>query len=184
MVGFNENKKKTLISRRSVFKGRILLNVGINRIKLPNGKVVDIESVEHPGASCVVPFLSKDKIILIRQYRPVVDDYIWELPAGTLNKSEKPLQCAKRELEEEIGYSAGRIESVGFIYTTPGFSNERIYIYRAGSLKKVDKVDVVPEDDEVLIAKVFGIREVRQLFKDRKIVDSKTIAGLAMCGII
>ncbi len=181
MVGLSEKKKKVLISRKSFFQGRILLDVGIDHVRLPNGRVVGIESVKHPGASCVVPFLSKDKIILIRQYRPVVDDYIWELPAGTLKKGEKPLQCAKRELEEEIGYSAGRIKLAGFIYTTPGFSNEGIYIYRAESLKKVD---VMPEDDEVLVAKVFGIEEARRLFKNRKIVDSKTIAGLAMCGII
>lgn len=174
-------RKKALISSKSVFRGKILLDVRIDRLILPNGNIVSIESIKHPGAACIVPFLARDKIVMIRQYRPVVGGYIWEVPAGTLKKGEKPLRCAKRELEEEIGYSAGRIKFAGFIYTTPGFSNEGIYIYRAESLKKVD---TLPEEDEVLFAKVFSAAEIMKMFKAGRIVDSKTIAGLAMCGVI
>jgi ADP-ribose pyrophosphatase len=168
-------------SGRSVFKGKILLDVRVGKLTLPNGNAVTIESIKHPGAACIVPFLSKYKIIMIRQYRPVVDEYIWEIPAGTLKKGERPLQCAKRELVEETGYSAGRIRLAGFIYTTPGFTNEGIYIYRAESLKKED---IAPEDDEVLSAKALSITEIRKMFKSRRIIDAKTIAGLAMCGVI
>ena len=172
---------KILIERKSVFKGHILRDVHVDRLRLPNGKIVSIESIEHPGAACVIPFLDKDRIILIRQYRSVIDEYIWEAPAGTLKKGEKPIECAKRELEEEIGYKAGIMNPVGYIYTTPGFTNECIHIYRATSLKKVD---TLPEDDEILKAKILSIAEIKKMVKRNTIKDAKTIAGLAMCGVL
>ena len=175
------SKKKVILDKKSVFKGKILLDVHLDKVMLPNGTEVRLECIKHPGAAAVVPFLNKNEIVLIRQYRPVIDRYIWEIPAGTLKKGESPLKCAKRELEEEIGYKAGFIRYLAHIYTTPGFTNECIHIYKATRLKEVK---VKPDSDEILSVKNFTINNIRRMLKDKKIIDAKTIAGLAICGII
>ena len=174
-------KKKIILDKRSIFKGKILLDVHLDKVMLPNGTEVRLECIKHPGAAAIVPFLTKNEIVLIRQYRPVVDKYLWEIPAGTLNKGESPLMCAKREIKEEIGYGAGRLERLGYIYTTPGFTNECIHMYKA---TRLEKVEVKPDADEILSVKKFTIKEIRRIYKKGKIVDAKTITGLAMCGVI
>lgn len=174
-------RRKIVLDKKSVFKGKILLDVHLDKVMLPNGTEVRLECIKHPGATAVVPFLTKDEILLIRQYRPVVDKYIWEIPAGTLKRRESPLECAKRELAEEIGYKAGSIKYIAHIYTTPGFTNECIHIYKATRLKKVN---VKPDVDEILRVKSFAVSKIRRMFKRNRIIDAKTIAGLAMCGII
>jgi len=174
-------RKKIILDRKSVFKGKILLDVYLDNVRLPNGTEVRLECIKHPGAAAVVPFLTKDEVILIRQYRPVVDKYLWEIPAGTLKKGESPIRCARRELKEEIGYDARSIDYLAYIYTTPGFTDESICIYKATHLSKVN---VEPEADEILSVRNFTVSKIRQMFKNNKIIDSKTIAGLTMCGII
>jgi len=175
------SSRKIVLNKKSVFKGRILQDVHLDTVLLPNGTKVQLECIRHPGAAAVVPFLSKDEIILIRQYRPVVDKYLWEIPAGTLKSGESPIRCAKRELKEEIGYTAHSIKYITHIYTTPGFANECIYIYKGSHLKKVK---VKPDTDEILSVRNFTIDKIRQMFKENKIIDAKTIAGLSACGII
>lgn len=174
-------KRKIVLDKKSVFKGKLLLDVHLDKVILPNGTEVRLECIKHPGAAAVVPFLNRDEIILVRQYRPVVDSYIWEIPAGTLKRGESPIKCARREIEEEIGYKAHLIRHLISIYTTPGFTNECIHIYRAARLSKVN---VSPDSDEILSAKKFTINRIRRMFSRNKIIDAKTIAGLVACGII
>lgn len=174
-------RKKIVLDKKSIFKGKILLDVHLDKVMLPNGTEVRLECIKHPGAAAIVPFLAKNEIILIRQYRPVVDKYIWEIPAGTLHRGESPLKCARRELVEEIGYEAYSIKYLAHIYTTPGFTNECIYIYKATRLKKVK---LNPDADEILSVRSFTVNKIRQMFKRNRIIDAKTITGLSMCGII
>jgi ADP-ribose pyrophosphatase len=166
-------------SRKKVFKGRIF-NVYTGQKTLPDGRDAYVEEIEHPGAVLIIPFV-KSKIVLIRQYRPVVGEYIWELPAGTLEAGETPRDCAKRELAEETGFGARGMRREGLIYTTPGFCNEKIYIFRAecGGSKRL-KGDI----DELIRVKLLTRREVRALFRAGKIKDSKTIAALSFAGIL
>jgi ADP-ribose pyrophosphatase len=175
------SRKKIVLDKKSIFRGKILLDVHLDKVMLPNGAEVRLECIKHPGAAAIVPFLAKDEVILIKQYRPVVDKYIWEIPAGTLKRGENPIRCAKRELEEEIGYKARSLEYLTRIYTTPGFTNERIYIYKA---TRLERVSISPDIDEILAAKNFTASKIRQMFKSKKIIDAKTIAGLVMCGIL
>jgi len=174
-------RKKIILDKKSIFKGKILLDVHLDKVMLPNGIEVRLECIKHPGAAAVVPFLKNNEVILIRQYRPVVDKYIWEIPAGTLHKGESPLKCAGREIEEEIGYKAASLKYLGHIYTTPGFTDECIHLYRA---RRLSKVDLKPDDDEILYVKSFTLSAIQGMFKKKKIMDAKTIAGLVMCGII
>lgn len=163
---------------KKAFSGK-LLKVFVKKERLPHGYLATFEMVKHPGASLVVPFLDKDTVILLRQLRPVIGSYIYEFPAGTLDKNESPLACARREIIEETGYSAGRISLLGTIYPVPGYSTEKIFIYKAEGLKPAERI---PEEDEVIEHGPFTRTRIKKLFKQGKIVDAKTICGLAMIG--
>ena len=163
---------------RKVFSGK-LLKVYVGKVRLPNGYLATFEMIKHPGAALIIPFLTKNKIIMLRQLRPVIGSYIYELPAGTLDKNESPHSCAKREIIEETGYSAKSLKLLGSIYPVPGYSTERIFIYKATGLKFQQRE---MEKDEVIESRVYSKTQVRKLFKSGRIVDAKTIAALAFCG--
>jgi ADP-ribose pyrophosphatase len=161
---------------KKVFRGR-LLKVYVKKVRLPNGYKATFEMVRHPGAILVVPFINKNTVIMLRQLRPVIEKFIYELPAGTIDKGEAPASCARREIIEETGYSAKRLTFLGAIYPVPGYSTEKIYIYKAEGLSKKDRV---AEKDEVIENHFMSKAEVRRLFKRGRITDAKTIAALAM----
>lgn len=163
--------------KKKVFKGR-LLTLFLEDVKLPNNHRVRLEVIKHPGAVLIIPFLEKDKIILLRQLRPVINFYIYELPAGTLDKDESPYVCAKREIIEEVGYSAKKLTRLGHIFPVPGYSTEKIIVYKASNLHKTRQH---LQKDEIISTLVLTKPKVRSLFKKGKIVDAKTIAALAMC---
>ena len=163
---------------KTVFRGRLLTLITDKR-RLPNGHTLRLEIIKHPGAALIVPFLGKNKIILLKQYRPVVNSYIYELPAGTLNDGETPLACAKREVIEETGYSGRKFTKVRTIYPAPGYTTEKITIYKAEGLKKEN---VSPEKDEIIRGFVFSKTAVKKLLRTGRIVDAKTICALALCG--
>ncbi len=148
---------------------------------LPNGMEITKDLVLHPGAALIVPFLSKDNLVILRQYRSTFKQYLYEFPAGTLELNEKPSACARREIMEEAGYRAGKLTRVGLIYPVPGYSDEVIYIFKA------EKLSVQKEQgdaDEVIEPIIVSRAQLKNLFKSGKIVDAKTIAGLAFCGVL
>jgi len=155
------------------------LNVKKRTTKLPNGNTIALELVDHPGAVLIVPFLTRNKVILLRQFRAVINSYIFELPAGTLEKGEQPLACARREIIEETGYSARKFTKLGIIYPVPGYSTEKITMYTAEGLIMRG---VACEADEVIEPLVVTRKTVRELFKAGKIIDAKTICAFAHCG--
>jgi ADP-ribose pyrophosphatase len=167
------------LALKSVFKGR-LIRVRVGKKLLPGGRKAYFEEVTHPGAAVIIPFAS-GKIVFLRQYRGVIGKYIWELPAGTISRPETPYACAKREVAEETGYVVRDLKKVGFIYTSPGFCNEKIYIFKAEcAAKKAPNMS----EGELLRVKLFTRKEVVKLFEDGRINDSKTIAALAYTHII
>ncbi|MFH1995847.1 MAG: NUDIX hydrolase [Candidatus Omnitrophota bacterium] len=173
-------RNKNVLSSRIALNGK-LLKVFVDKVVLPNGYTTRLEYIRHPGAVAVVPFLSSKRIILIRQWRPVIRRFIWEIPAGTRDGKESHARCARRELIEEVGQTAKTIRKVGAIYTTPGFTDEFIWIYEARGLRPVRST---PERDEIIVKKVFSAHEVRRMYRCGRIVDSKTIAALAKCGVL
>ena len=108
-------------------------------VDLPNGRRVEFDLVRHPGAAAVVPFMDDGRVLLIRQFRFATGGEILEIPAGKLDPGEAPEACAARELEEETGYRAGRLERLGSIWTTPGFCDEIIHLYAAFDLERADQ---------------------------------------------
>jgi ADP-ribose pyrophosphatase len=163
---------------KPVFKGN-LLRVYVKHQRLPNGFLARLEVVEHAGAALIVPFVSPDKIIILRQFRPVINSYLYELPAGTLNKGESAIACARREIIEETGFSAKKFSRLGEIYPVPGYSTEKIEIFKA---ERLNKQAAAAEKDEVIQVKVVTRSRIRDLFKKRKIKDAKTICALTLSG--
>jgi ADP-ribose pyrophosphatase len=137
-----------------------------------------IPKIKHPGASLIVPFLNQNEVVLLRQYRPVIKKYLYELPAGTLEKGESNLSGARRELIEETGYSAAKFIKLGYIYPVPGYSTEKIIIYKALNLEPVKRC---PEKDEIITLSIVNKDKVRRLFKSGKITDAKTICAFTLC---
>lgn len=149
------------------------------RKTLPNGLRVEVDRIEHPGAVLIIPFLTKDKVVFLDQYRPVLGRYLLELPAGTLDKNERPLLCARRELIEETNYKAGRLQRLGRIYPVPGYSTEIIYIYKAEGLTQEKGTR---DKDEIIRPKILTKMEAKKIFQKGRIHDAKTICGLVLCG--
>ena len=134
-------------SDASAERPRFRVRVETERVTLPNGHTVELDIVHHPGASAVVPFVSDHEVLLIRQYRHAAGGMILEVPAGKLDPGEAPAACAARELEEEAGQRAGRLVELGWIWTTPGFTDERIHLFAAFDLRPGIHA---PDPDEVI----------------------------------
>jgi len=151
------------------------VRVNTERVTLPNGTLLEIDIVPHPGASAVVPFLADDRVLLIRQYRHATGGAILEVPAGKLDPGESPERCARRELEEEAGRAAGRLEPLGWIWTTPGFSNERIFLFAAFDLEPVPRR---PDDDELIDLVPLELGEALDLVWRGEFNDAKSALAL------
>ena len=135
------------------------------------------EVVVHPGAVVIVGMLPDDKVVLIRNRRYSVNDTLWELPAGTLEKGEDPMNCAGRELLEETGYLAHRLKSLGWYYTSPGILTEKMYAFAAYDL---EKQKTALEEGEEIETEPTPLGEALAMCTDGRIVDGKTIATLLM----
>jgi 8-oxo-dGTP pyrophosphatase MutT (NUDIX family) len=166
------------MSPKWVYKGKLLC-IAAKKVKLPNGHTASFEVIHHPGATLIVAFLASDTVILLKQFRAALNTYLYELPAGTLASGESPLAAAKREIIEETGYAAGSCRRIGHIYPVPGYSTEKITIYKATRLRKSTAAH---EHDEVISVLKVTRPQVRRLFKSGRIQDAKTICALAMCG--
>jgi ADP-ribose pyrophosphatase len=167
-------------AREVAFRGK-LLRVYLDDVVLPNGHRVRLETVGHVGAVLIVPFLSAQEIIMLRQLRPVIGKYLIEVPAGTRDKKETWLACAKRELVEETGYAAKTWKKIGVIVPVPGYSTETIHCFKASGLIQKDQHK---ESDEIIQTRVMSARQIKSLFRSGKIIDAKTISALCMCGVL
>ncbi len=165
--------------RTSLYKGKIF-DVVLEKVTLPNGAVKDREIVRHPGASAMVPLLDDGRVVLIKQYRHAVGEFVWEIPAGTLEPDEAPMECARRELVEETGYEATNFEKLTEILPAPGYTDEHIHIFLATGLQAVDQR---LEDDEVLELQPTVLETALAMVAQGEIRDAKTIAGLFLTSL-
>jgi len=159
---------------KPIYQGKVV-TLNVDTVRLPNGHTVDLEVIRHPGAAAVVPMKDDGTVVMIRQFRHAANGFIYEIPAGKLHPQEDPLDCAARELEEEIGYKAGRFELLSSIFTAPGFADEVIHVYVATGLTPgTQNLD----QDEVLDVVELPLREAIAKIEDGTIRDAKTIVGL------
>lgn len=167
---------ETTVDSKLVFEGKVL-NLKVDTVNLPNGKQAVREVVVHPGAVAVVAVTDADELVLIKQFRYPVGQVIWEIPAGKLEKGEDPLSCAQRELAEETGHGAEQWKHLSTFFTTPGFSDEIMYIYLASGLH-TDKQTA--DDDEFIELHYIPFAEALRMISDGEIKDAKTIAGILL----
>jgi ADP-ribose pyrophosphatase len=156
------------------------ISVDLDTVRFPDGSTGTLEMVRHPGASAVIPFLDDPadpdpRVVLIRQFRYAAEGELWEIPAGTLDAGEPPETCAQRELREEAGYRAGALRHLSTIYTTPGFTDERIHLYAATGLVRVP---AAREADEFIEIHERRWSEVGRMIRAGEIRDGKTLCAL------
>jgi ADP-ribose pyrophosphatase len=167
------------LSTRRVYDGH-LIKVDMDRVRAPTGEELELELIRHPGAAAIVPLLSDPEandptILLIRQYRYAAGGTIWEVPAGVLEPDEEPVACARRELLEETGATAEAIEHLATVYTTPGFTDERIHIFLATGLTVREPNH---EPDEFIEVRGLPLSEALAKIRDGEIVDAKSVVAL------
>ena len=167
------------MSSERVYTGRIV-SLDVDRVRFPDGSIGELEMIRHPGASAVVPFLSDPagddpQLLLIRQYRYAAGGYMYEIPAGRLDPGEAPLDCARRELREETGCAAARVEHLYTMYTTPGFTDEKIHLFMAVGLTRGESQH---EADEFLEVHAVTLSQALAMIERGEIQDAKTALGL------
>lgn len=169
----------TTEASKRAYSGR-LIDVDVETVRLPNGERVELELIRHPGAAAVVPLLSDPTaadpaVLLLRQFRHAAGGTIWEIPAGTLKANEAPEECARRELTEETGATADKIEYLTTIYTTPGFTDEKIHLFMASGIRAGEPSR---EAGELIETEVRPMSRILEMIRDGDICDAKSIVGL------
>jgi ADP-ribose pyrophosphatase len=173
----NQKVNFTILKHDVLFEGRVL-NLYKDLIKYDDGPTDTREVVEHYGGSTVLALIDNNNLILVKQYRHPLQNFVYELPAGKLNLAEDPLDCAKRELKEETGYTATNWEKIISFHTTPGYSSEKLNIYLATNLTKGEQELELGERNLQVV--VVGFVEALEMIKNEKITDGKTIIGILL----
>ncbi len=169
----------TLIGSERRYEGRVI-HLDVETVRFPDGSTGQLEMIRHPGASAVVPMLDDPagpdpRVLLIRQFRHAADGVIWEVPAGRLDPGETPEECARRELAEETGMRASQLTRLTTIYTTPGFTDERIHLFLADGLEEGTHRR---EADEFMELRPTPWSEAMRLIEQGAIMDGKTLVSL------
>ncbi|MFQ5689780.1 MAG: NUDIX hydrolase [Gemmatimonadota bacterium] len=160
-----------------------MFDVQLDRVRFPDGSEGQLEVLRHPGAAAVVPLYVEGErpggtrwgVVLLRQYRYAAGGCIWEIPAGKLDGEEAPESCARRELEEEAGLKARKLTRLASVYTTPGFTDERIHLFLATGLEAGRPSR---ERDEFMETHVLDFEQALEFVRDGRIVDAKTVCAL------
>lgn len=166
--------KEKMISSKKIYEGRIV-NLRVDEVVLPDGKITSREVVEYAGAVAVVPVNEKGELLLVRQYRYAVGETLLEIPAGKIERGEDYASSAARELVEETGYEAGNLKHLISFYSTPGFTNEQIHLFLATELTlKVQDLD----EDEFIEVETVNMKKAAEMIMSGKICDAKSVAGI------
>jgi len=166
------------VSSTRAYHGRVI-SLDVDEVRFPDGSIGSLEMVRHPGASAVVPLLddgaSDPNVLLIRQYRYAANGYLYEIPAGRLDEGESPMECAHRELTEETGYRAQRVEHLFTMFTTPGFTDEKIHLFLATGLTLGQ---ANREADEFMELVPTRLSRALSMIEQGEIQDAKTALAL------
>ncbi len=163
-----------ILGKREVFNGKVV-RLHVESVRLPNQHVAEMEIVRHSGAAAVVPIDQYGRVLMIRQYRHATGDYLLEIPAGKLDPGEDPAVCACREMEEETGFRPETLSPMGWIWTTPGFSDEKIWLFIATGLTATEQ-DL--QEDEILSIERVPLENAVEMAMREEIRDAKTICAL------
>jgi ADP-ribose pyrophosphatase len=164
------------INKTLLHHGRVFDFVSEN-VSLENGVTVDMEIIRHPGAAAIVPVTESGGVLMLKQYRYALDSHIWEIPAGTRSGSETVLNCARRELTEETGYTAQTWNKLGELTPVPGYSDERIHLFLARDLSPAAQN---LDEDEILAVHEIDFTAILDMIIGGAIQDAKTIGAIFM----
>lgn len=164
------------LSSRRLYTGKVL-SLDLDEVEEPGGVRTTREVVRHSGSVAVLAIQDDGRIVLVRQYRYPVDDAVWELPAGRLDAGESPEQAAQRELQEEIGYKAGSLRKVAFFYTTPGFCDESMHVFRATGLTPSKAKG---DEDERIEVQAFSLTDLEAMIERGEIREGKTLVAVLL----
>ncbi len=167
------------LAHRRIYTGRVV-SLDLDTVRFPDGSTGELEMIRHPGAAAVIPLASDPRgadptVLLIKQYRYATGGQVLEIPAGRLSPGEAPAACARRELLEEVGVTAGRMEHLTTIWTTPGFTDERIHLFWAADLVTGTQAR---EPDEFIEVVPTALSQALALIRDGRICDGKTVAAI------
>lgn len=169
-----------IISSKQVFDGKVV-KVFLDDVRLPDGRKARWERVEHPGAVGIVPLLDESRVVMVRQYRHAVRGDLLEIPAGKIDLDEAPVDCARRELVEEVGYRAGEMIKLAEFYNSPGYSDERFFLYLGKDLSpEVGE----SEPDEFLEVVEVDLEKALSMISRGSIRDAKSIIGITLTGLL
>ena len=157
-----------------IYEGKIL-NLKIETVELPDKKYSKREIIEHPNGVGIIPIINEKDLIMVKQYRKAVEKIMLEIPAGILEVNEEPRETALRELKEETGYEAEKLKYIMEFYTSPGYCDEKIYLFLATDLKEGE---VMLDPEEFVEHEIYSIDELVKMVNRGEIVDSKTIIGI------
>jgi ADP-ribose pyrophosphatase len=169
-----KNPETEILNHKEVYSGKIV-RLHVDTIRQESGESTLREVVLHPGGAAAVPVLDDGRIVLIRQFRYPLGKYIWEIPAGKLDSGQTPRDTIARELEEEIGYTAGTLTETCSFYTSPGFCDEIIHLFIAGGLVPCARR---PEEGEYITPEARSLEECLRMITVGEIMDGKSVLGI------
>jgi ADP-ribose pyrophosphatase len=166
---------------RKVFEGRVF-TVQVETIALPKGGTLNAEVIRHPGSVVIIPLLASGEILLVRQYRPAIGRWAWELPAGSLKTGEDAERAAIRECHEETGFVPGQIKRLGSFFPTPGYCDEEMNFFLASGLRAPGAADAEAhqDEDEDIEPRPFSRARIAEMIAGGEIIDLKTVAGMTL----
>ncbi|WP_219836466.1 NUDIX domain-containing protein [Paenibacillus sp. R14(2021)] len=165
--------REVTVKTDPIFTGKII-SLQVDTVQLPHGGTATREIVRHPGAAAVLALID-GKMLIVEQYRKPMEKFQIEIPAGKLDAGEDPMEAAARELEEETGYRAGKLRPLSAFYTSPGFADEKLYLYLAEELTMGESA---PDEDEFLHVEAISFEQAQQYIKEERISDAKTILAV------
>ncbi|MDA0734995.1 MAG: NUDIX hydrolase [Chloroflexi bacterium] len=172
----DESLREITLESKTMFQGKIL-NLRVDTVRLPNGRVATREVAEHSNSVCIVPIDHNGDVVLVRQYRTPVKGALLELPAGGVEEGEVSEETVQRELQEEIGYRAGKLQHLSNFWLAPGWCDEYMHTYLATDLIESK---LVGDDDENIVVERVSLDRALELIGNGEIEDVKSIAGLLL----
>jgi ADP-ribose pyrophosphatase len=173
--------EKPIVPReiQKIFQGRVF-TLQVETIPLEHGRELRAEIVRHPGSVVIIPVTANDQILLVRQYRPAIGQWAWELPAGSLKPGEDVDEAARRECHEEVGLVPSQLERLGSFFPTPGYCDEAMTFFRATGLRPPGPGDAEAhqDDDEQIEVRPFDLEVITRMITSGEVIDLKTVAGL------
>jgi ADP-ribose pyrophosphatase len=166
------------LSTERIFDGKVF-DVDRDRVRMPNGREVAVDVIRHPPSAVIVPVPETGQVILIRQYRYAINQWLWECPAGSVDEGETPEQAARRECHEEIGQLPDTVVRLGAMFPTPGYCDEEMFFFRVSGLSVPETPAELDEDEDIEV-RVFTLKDAREMIRRGEIVDMKTVIALGL----